>query len=158
MVRVTPTKGIGMARLTLQIRGHELPGSSCGEYRHVHVGTQRGKNPEQLVSADVSEAVFDIPVETVGAADGTTDFKGPHVQGPRGSRFIYLTWGELPPEGEFAMFRRAKFFLADLPPEAAAGGTVRTDVALTDDRGLPLCAAVRPPRITWRFSGADERG
>ncbi|MFE5854177.1 DUF5990 family protein [Streptomyces sp. NPDC056500] len=147
-----------MAQLTLQIRGHELPGSSCGEYRHVHVGTQRGKEPDQLVQADAPEAVFRITVETITGTDGTTDFKGPHVQGPRGSRFIYLTWGELPPGGAFAMFRRAKFFLADLPPEAAAGGTARTDVALTDDRGLPLCAAVRPPRITWRFSGADDRG
>ncbi|MCX4822655.1 DUF5990 family protein [Streptomyces sp. NBC_01142] len=144
-----------MARLNLRITGRELPGSACGEYKDIHVGTQRGREPDQLVPADAAEAVFEIPVETVTAPDGTADFRGPYVQGRRGERFIYLTWGEMPPGGEFAMFRRAKFFLADLPEEALAGGSAETGLGLTDGRGMPLCAAVRPPRITWRFSGAD---
>lgn len=144
-----------MARLTLRITGRELPGSTCGEYRDIHVGTQRGREPDQLVSADAAEAVFEIPVDTVTASDGTADFRGPYVQGRRGARFVYLTWGELPPGGEFAMFRRAKFFLADLPAEAFAGGSAETALGLTDCQGMPLCAAVRPPRITWRVTGAD---
>ncbi|MFI1399577.1 DUF5990 family protein [Streptomyces sp. NPDC020681] len=144
-----------MARLTLRIMGRELPGSACGDYRHVHVGTQRGREPDQLVPADASEAVFEIPVETLTAADGTADFRGPYVQGRRGERFVYLTWGELPPGGEFAMFRRAKLFLADLPEEATSGGTAETALGLTDACGMPLCAAVRPPRIAWTLSGAD---
>lgn len=145
-----------MARLILRIRGYELPGSACGEYRDVHVGTQRGRDPDQLVRADADEVVFDVPMETVTAADGTVDFKGPYVQGRPGARFTYLTWGELPPGGEFAMFRRAKLFLADLPPEASAGGIAHTEIALTDGRGLPRCAGLRPPRITWRLSGTDD--
>ncbi|MGW3625832.1 DUF5990 family protein [Streptomyces sp. NPDC000880] len=100
-----------MALLTLRITGRELPGSACGEYRHIHVGAQRGKEPDQLVPADAAEAVFEIPVETVTASDGTTD---------------YLTWAELPPGGEFATFRRAKLFLADLPDDALSGGAVET--------------------------------
>ncbi|MEV6393820.1 DUF5990 family protein [Streptomyces sp. NPDC051907] len=144
-----------MAQLTLRITGRELPGGACGEYRDVHVGTQRGREPDQLVSADAAEAVFEIPVETVTASDGTPDFRGPYVQGRRGERFVYLTWGELPAGGEFTMFRRTKLFLADLPQEALAGGAVETGLALTDSAGLPLCAAVRPPRIAWRLTGAD---
>ncbi|MFE6132412.1 DUF5990 family protein [Streptomyces sp. NPDC056437] len=144
-----------MARLTLRITGRELPGSMCGDYRDVHVGTQRGREPDQLVRADAAEAVFDIPVETVEAADGSADFRGPYVQGRRGERFVYLTWGELRDGGEFAMFRRAKIFLADLPEGAASGGTAETALGLTDSCGMPLCAAVRPPRITWRLTGAD---
>ncbi len=144
-----------MAQLTLRILGGELPGSTCGEYRDIHIGTQRGREPEQLVPADADRAVFEIPVETVTAADGTADFRGPYVQGRRGERFVYLTWGELPPGGRFAMFRRAKLFLADLPDAAASGGTAEAELGLTDVHGMPLCAAVRPPRITWRLSGTD---
>jgi hypothetical protein len=144
-----------MARLTLRSTGSELPGSTCGEYRDIHVGTQRASQPDQLVCADAAEAVFEIPVETLTASDGTADFRGPYVQGRRGARFVYLTWGELPPGGEFAMLRRAKIFLADLPEEALAGGSAEAGVGLTDGQGMPLCAAIRPPRITWRFSGAD---
>ncbi|NUL05868.1 hypothetical protein HRW07_22070, partial [Streptomyces lunaelactis] len=77
----------------------------------------------------------------------------PYVQGRRGERFVYLTWGELPPGGEFAMFRRAKLFLADLPEQALSGGAVETGLGLTDGAGMPLCAAVRPPLITWRLTG-----
>ncbi|MGW1495446.1 DUF5990 family protein [Streptomyces sp. NPDC002402] len=139
-----------MARLTLRIMGRELPGSSCGEYRHVHVGTQRGSEPDQLVRADAAEAVFEIPVGTVTAPDGTADFRGPYVQGRRGERFVYLTWGELPPGGSFAMFRRAKLFLADVPEEAVKGGAAEARLGLTDGAGMPLCAGVRPPRIVWR--------
>ena len=144
-----------MAGLTLRLTGRELPGSTCGEYRDIHVGTQRGKDPDQLVSADAAQAVFEIPVETVTASDGSPDFKGPYVQGRRGERFIYLTWGELPPGGEFTMFRRAKFYLADLPEEALAGGAAETGLGLTDGQGMPLCAGIRPPRITWTYSGTD---
>ncbi|MGW1977439.1 DUF5990 family protein [Streptomyces sp. NPDC001889] len=138
-----------MAELTLRITARELPGADCGGYRHVHLGTQRGREPDQLVRADAAEAVFEIPVETVTAADGTPDFRGPYAQGRRGARFVYLTWGELPPGGEFTMFRRAKLFLADLPPGAADGGTAETVLGLTDDQGLPRCAGLRPPLVTW---------
>ncbi|GGZ21261.1 hypothetical protein GCM10010387_12860 [Streptomyces inusitatus] len=142
-----------MVALTLRITGRELPGSVCGEWTDVHIGTQRGREPDQLVRADAAEAVFEIPLSTVTAADGGVDFRGPHVQGRRGARFVYLTWGELPPGGEFAVFRRAKLFLADLPEAAiASGGTAETAVALTDSQGLPLCAALRPPLISWSTS------
>ncbi|MEV4995173.1 DUF5990 family protein [Streptomyces niveus] len=149
-----------MALLTLRILGHDLPGTDCGEFRHVHVGTQRGGEPDQLVSADAARAVFEIPVETVPAGDraeaGAPDFRGPYVQGRRGARFVYLTWGELPPGGAFGMFRRAKIILADVPGELLGAGTVETTLGLTDAAGMPLCAAVRPPAITWTPATASR--
>ncbi|MEV8345289.1 DUF5990 family protein [Streptomyces niveus] len=158
-----------MALLTLRILGHDLPGTDCGEFRHVHVGTQRGGEPDQLVSGDAAGAVFEIPVETVPvetvpaadgaggrAGDGATDFRGPYVQGRRGARFVCLTWGELPPGGVFGMFRRAKIFLADVPGELLGAGTVETTLGLTDAAGMPLCAAVRPPALTWTPATASR--
>ncbi|MFF7711716.1 DUF5990 family protein [Streptomyces sp. NPDC007988] len=139
-----------MALLTLRITGRDLPGRDCGDFFDVHVGTQRGTKPDQLVPADAEEAVFDLTADVVAAPDGTADFRGPWVQGPRGARFVYLTWGELPAGGTFAMFRRAKLFLGDIPPELVAGGSAETTIGLTDGLGLPLCAAVRPPRVVWR--------
>ncbi|MET9557037.1 DUF5990 family protein [Streptomyces sp. NPDC006645] len=147
-----------MALLTLRILGHDLPGTECGGFRHIHVGAQRGGQPDQLVSGGATGAVFEIPVETGetvetgrtgGAAVAVPDFRGPYVQGRRGARFVYLTWGELPPGGGFEMFRRAKIFLADIPGELLGAGTVETTLGLTDAAGMPLCAAVRPPMITW---------
>lgn len=74
-----------MALLTLRILGHDLPGMDCGGFRHVHVGTQRGGEPDQLVSAG---AVFEIPVETVPAGDGAGTVRGTgrRTSGARTSR------------------------------------------------------------------------
>ncbi len=66
-------------------------------------------------------------------ADG--DFRGPAVQGRKGDRFIYLTWGTCPQES-FSMFRRAKLMLNDLPRDQ---GEVLVEVHLTDDCGMPRC-------------------
>lgn len=44
------------------------------------------------------------------------------------------------------MFRRAKLMLSDAPRSE----TVVARVALTDERGLPRCARLRPPAIEWR--------
>ncbi|WP_374195243.1 DUF5990 family protein [Streptomyces sp. ISL-1] len=81
--------------------------------------------------AHAAEAVFEIPVETVTASDGTADVRGPYVQGRRGGRFVCLTWGELPPGGEFAKFRRAEICLAGLPDDAVSGGAVETVLGLS---------------------------
>ncbi|MVO83976.1 hypothetical protein GPA10_04135 [Streptomyces sp. p1417] len=133
----------------MRLIGRDLPGAECGEYRDVHVAVQCGPAPEAAVRADATEAVFAFEVSVTPAPDGTPDFKGPHVQGRRGERFFYLTWGELPPGGEFAMFRRAKLWFADLPPAGVAAGRVVGTVGLTDGEGMPVCAGVRPPGVVW---------
>ena len=90
-------------------------------------------------SADRAEWVVEL--ERVG-----DDFRGPAVQGRKGERFVYITWGT--GDGDtFAMFRRAKLMLADLPADADA---VTVDVDLTDEHGMPRCARLKPPALQVR--------
>lgn len=132
--------------MRLIIEGHHLPGSTCGRYADVHVGVQVGREPADLVPADAPSARWEVEVRVVDV-DGRPDFRGPAVQGRRGDRFVYLTWGEGSGE-DFAMFRRAKLMLADLPDPWASEVTAR--VHLTDERGWPTCARLAPPALEFR--------
>jgi Family of unknown function (DUF5990) len=122
----------------LVIRGHHLPGRSCGPYGDVHVGLQVRRDPHELVPGDADRAEWVVDIGT-----DNDDFRGPAVQGPRGARFVYLTWGTYA-DGTFTMFRRAKLMLADLPRGAEE---VTVEVHLTDDAGMPRCARLRAPAI-----------
>jgi hypothetical protein len=137
--------------MLLQIRGHHLPGRvwQAGDeyYDNVHVGIQVGKEPRELVRGDVETPSWTIPIEVV-ARDGGLDFRGAAVQGKRGDRFLYLTWGDVDEDGKFTMFRRAKLMLADLEPLAAEDASqVIAQVDLTDDCGAPRCARLKPPAL-----------
>jgi hypothetical protein len=136
----------------VRIRGRDLPGrrflSGGEQLEHVHVGTQVGREPTDLVAGDAASAEWIVEVDRV---DG--DWRGKAVQGKRGERFLYLTWGDLPPGGEFAMFRRAKLVLDRVDPavvrQAEAAGELIADVVLTDAHGCPTCARVDPPMLEW---------
>jgi hypothetical protein len=150
---------------TVQIRieGENLPGSSCGPsperpegHFNIHVGVQRrGKRDEllELTPGDVPAVSWTLDATVTERPDGSTDLKGPYIQGPPGGRFIYLSWGTVDQPGEFALFRRAKLWLEAVPPQvlasAAERGVLVGRLGLTGPRGNPLCAAVRPPMIEW---------
>jgi Family of unknown function (DUF5990) len=57
--------------------------------------------------------------------------------------------------------RRAKLWLNAIPPavigSALSGGMLVGRLGLTDARGNPLCAAVRPPVIQWSAEAAPAR-
>ena len=95
--------------MRLIIRGHHLPGLTCGSYRNIHVGLQVKSQPVDLVPADAAAAEWVAEIRT---DDG--DFRGPAVQGKKGERFVYLTWGTVDGDS-FSMFRRAKLMLAVFP-------------------------------------------
>jgi hypothetical protein len=139
----------------LLIRGHDLPGRRCGPYDDVHVGLQVGRSPEGLVRGDAAEAEWVTDVRVLDTADGP-DFRGPAVQGRRGDRFVYLTWGTMA-GGSFEMFRRAKLMLADLPSPPLDTAQVVADVHLTDDQGMPRCARLREPALTFAPATMEER-
>ncbi|CAA9319370.1 MAG: hypothetical protein AVDCRST_MAG07-1143 [uncultured Frankineae bacterium] len=130
----------------LVVQGHTLPGLRCGAYDGVHVALQVGREPQGLVPGDAPSATWTTEVRALDV-DGGTDLRGPAVHGRRGDRFLYLTWGEVSSDG-FAMFRRAKLMLGELGGLVVAQ-TVVGRLALTDGCGLPICAQVRPPAITW---------
>lgn len=143
--------------MRIVIQGHELPGvefvSDGVPLHNVHVAVQVGKDPVDLVRGDADSARWEIDVRLI-VSNGAVDLRGPAVQGKRGERFLYLTWGDVGADGSFAMFRRAKLMIADIDPEllaaAAHDGVLVASLSLTDQRGCPRCARVKPPVIRWR--------
>jgi hypothetical protein len=144
----------------VEIRGRDLPGRRFGEHGNVHVGVQRKRSPRprqgdrsevvELVPGDAPTARWEVIVDVTD----TGDLRGPHVQGRRGDRFVYLSWNDVAADGTASMFRRAKLMLAAVPAEVLAaaarpGWRLVGEVGLTDGKGGPLCAAVRPPTIAW---------
>jgi hypothetical protein len=139
------------------ITGVNLPGRvfcrpDGSPLENVHVGVQLRRDPAQLVRGDATQARWELDVDVV-ETDGFLDFRGPAVQGKRGERFIYLTWGNVDAAKGFEMFRRAKLMLDRIDPElmesAARDGRLAVTVDLTDDRGGPRCARVDPPALAW---------
>ena len=139
-----------------------MPGARCGPspdvpdgYQNIHVGIQRKNRPNDLlglVRGDVAAATWTLECTAVETASGL-DLNGPYIQGARGARFVYLSWGTVDEAGVFALFRRAKLWLDVLPQDllarAAETGRLLGRLGLTDSKGHPLCAAVRPPLIEW---------
>src|SRR5438067_2227531 len=150
---------VSVTTIAVRILGQNLPGLRFCEHEAVHVGVQRETREDIIdpVPGDALEAVFSFTINIVRANDGQIDFRGSVVQGKRGARFIYLSWGNLFPDGQFHMFRRAKIPLSALTEmgiaDAAETGTiVEAVVNLTGARGQPICASLRPPQISWRIA------
>jgi hypothetical protein len=141
--------------LRVRIVGTSLPGRACGGYSAIFVGLQVGEEVEQLVQADVARAVWEADA-TLGE-DGVV--RGQAIHGGRGERFLYLSWaGHEDASGKTVRFRRAKLQLdvvdAALLAQAAGdpGRVLEAELGLTDAKGLPRCASVRPPLVSWRVS------
>ena len=143
--------------MQIRIVGTDLPGRDCPPghnfpgYENVHVGMQTKRRPPELLNVqagDAAEVEWTIDCEVTGS-----DVRGPYVQGRPGDRFIYLNWGSVDGAGHIEMFRRAKLMLdgvpADVLAEASRSGVLVGRLGLTDAKGQPLCAAVRPPTIEW---------
>ncbi len=119
---------------------------------NVHVGVQIRRDPAQLVPADETDTRWEVDVEVI-RKDDVIDFRGPAVQGKKGDRFVYLTWGNLEEDSEFEMFRRAKLMLDSVDPDlielATEAGGLEAVVDLTGEDGSPRCARVDPPAVAW---------
>ena len=118
------------------------------------MGVQRKNKPGELmgqVSADAESVTWEL--EATPLSTDSSDFRGPYISGPPGGRFIYLSWGMVAEPGTFEMFRRAKIMFDAIPAEAMkaaqASGVLTGRLGLTDPKGIPICAAVRPPLIEW---------
>jgi hypothetical protein len=124
---------------------------------NVHVGVQVRRDPWGLVPGDRADASWTVDVDVVDR-DGARDFRGPAVQGKRGDRFLYLTWGNVDADGGFEMFRRAKLMLDRIDPalidDAVGAGCLAARVELSDNRGAPRCSRVDAPAIEWSVAGA----
>jgi hypothetical protein len=146
----------------IRIDGRDLPGTSCGPgpdypdgHPNIHVAVQRRSRPSELwgmVRGDAPVAQWELECAATADASGV-DLKGPYLQGGPGARFVYLSWGVVDDAGAFTLFRRAKLMLDGVPPDvlrrAVHSGVLVGAMGLTDEKGNPRCAAVRPPLIEW---------
>jgi hypothetical protein len=150
-------RGVRVVISGVNLPGREFCRPDGSLMGNVHVGIQIRRDPADLVRADAPEASWEVDVQVV-RADGSLDFRGPAVQGKRGDRFLYLTWGEVHADGEFEMFRRAKLMLDRIEPDlvesAVEHGRLDARVDLTGRGGGPRCARVDPPAIEWSVPGA----
>ncbi|HEU4348535.1 MAG TPA: DUF5990 family protein [Actinoplanes sp.] len=144
--------------MRIRIEGSDLPGRRAGaeadvlRLGNVHVGVQRKAEVVDRVPADAPGATWSFEVAS-REVDGRLDVGGPWVHGRPGARFLYLSWGAVDPDG-FAMFRRAKLLFGDIPGDLLraaheGSGVLVGRLGLTDARGGPRSARVRPPDITW---------
>ena len=158
--------------LVVRIEGFDLPGRSCrpepggSGYKNVHVGigderadadglTVPGRRwlATELVRGDSTSASWEVAV-TIRRGESGIDFGGPSVRGDRSDRHLGLVWGEVPVDGTFRLFRGAKLRLVDVDQGIVEqawqqGNALVARVRLTDARGNPICARVRPPDIEW---------
>jgi hypothetical protein len=158
--------------LMVRIEGFDLPGRSCrpgpdgSGYQNVHIGigddraaavglTVPGRRwvVRELVPGDAAAASWEFPVTIRRGGEGI-DFGGPFVRGDKSDRHLGLVWGEVPGDGTFRLFRGAKLRLVDVDRSVVEqawqpGFVLVARVRLTDARGNPVCARVRPPGIAW---------
>lgn len=153
--------------MQIRIEAFDLSGSSCGPspdspggYHNIHVGVQRRNRRDELlglVPGDASSATWTVDCDAVPSPNGL-DLKGAYIQGPLGGRFIYLSWGAVDDAKRFKLFRRAKLWFDAIPPPVIENamdlGLLVGRLGLTDPKGNPLCAAVRPPAIEWSAAAA----
>jgi hypothetical protein len=146
----------------LRIVGSDLPGLTCAAgpgfpgAANVHVAVQRKDNPGELLSpqpGDAQSAVWNLECTAVTTPDGIV-LNGRHIHNRLGGRFVYLSWGSVDEQaGSFTMFRRAKLMFDAIGPDVLAAavetGELTARLRLTDAKGHPICASVRPPLIEW---------
>lgn len=148
--------------MDVAIEGRGLPGKrfcdSAGEpLDSVHVGLQIRRDPHGLLPGNAASARWEVEVSVVEGPDGDVDFRGPVVQGRRGERFLYLTWANVNPRGEFEMFRRAKLMLDRIDPDLVRSAEAEdcllvATVNLSAADGSPRCARVDPPDLEWTLA------
>lgn len=131
---------------------------------HVALSTRSKDRPGLTIPGKPGHAVEPVPGDSRAARweltvkvrqdDDGYDFTGPFVSGDRTDRHLGLAWGEVPGDGTLRLFRGAKLRLADVPPALIAeamrpGHRLVARLRLTDAKGNPVCARLRPPYIAW---------
>ncbi|HEY9370309.1 DUF5990 family protein [Streptomyces sp.] len=153
--------------MQMRIEAVDLPGRTCAAapgfpgYRNIHVAVQRRERPDELLDlhpGDAPSATWTLDCTATPTATGF-DLKGRYIQGRPDGRFVYLSWGTVDEGGGFTMFRRAKLMLGAVEPgvvdAAVRSGLLVARLGLTDAKGQPLCAQVRPPVVEWSAGSAS---
>lgn len=137
-----------LTEVTLVIHCHNPPAVAGTQFNGVRLGIQFGKEVIEDVVVDGADVLFRAPIRLKQLPDGSPDFAGPYVQGPRDERFVYLNWGYRHLSA-WTGVRRAKLQLRDLPRELLSQPEVHVWVDMTDAKGGPLCASVKSGNLRW---------
>jgi hypothetical protein len=140
-------------QLAILLQCREFPGIRFGDYLNVHLGVQRGKGIVDVTRGDAGFKEFCLTVDVAAGKDGLPNFSGPFVHGKTGNKFLYLVWFDKKDEAN-EMFRRAKIKLQHFTWEAINTALenetpVTASVRLTDPKGCPVCASLKPGQISW---------
>jgi len=143
--------------VTVQIVCTSLPGAEWEGHRPLTLGIQRDKQMIEAASADSKQVVFKPLLRARRSADGSANFLGPFAHGPRTERFIYLVWAIVQGGIPVRMVGRIKLHLNHIKwaaVEKAAGGhkPIRVKLTLTNAKGKPVMASVRPPAAQWELA------
>lgn len=148
--------------MRIHIHGRNVPrgGGHDDQAGTPSVGVQRGREAVQLQPVDSATGHWAVEAVVVEHPDGSVDLRGPWIQGRRGDRFVYLTWGFVSADSAFTMIRRTKLMFDAVPDDLLreaelAGRPLVADLDLTAPDGTPVTAAVRPPRIRWSVVACD---
>ena len=141
--------------VTIRLHCIDFPGRDFDGKADIKVGPQKGELVVDDVFGDAKQAdfLFDLRVER-NPKTGKPTFLGPYAHGKQDERFLYLCWG-LRSGSHFQMFRRAKIHLSHLDwatveTAARTKRPIEAKLKLTDKKGGPLCASVKPEHIEWR--------
>lgn len=139
--------------LSLQLVCTEFPGLPFEGRANIFLGIQRKKEVLEETPTSIPQKVFSLQVKVNEGKDGLPNFTGPYVFGKIGDKFLYLVWFIKTANGKEG-FRRAKIKLQDLSwkqiqKSIAGQSPIRANICLTDAKGGPICASLKPPYIQW---------
>jgi hypothetical protein len=139
--------------IAIEIVCTELPGAG---YPSLHLGIQRDQSIIEMAAADSKRIVFKPTLRARPNADGSVNFLGPFAQGPKTERFIYLNWTTMNGNVLSGMVGRIKLHLNHIRWTAVQKATavnkpIRVKLALTNAKGKPVMASVRPDVAKWEL-------
>jgi hypothetical protein len=139
--------------ITIEIVCTELPGAGQS---FLHLGIQRDQVITEAAPADAKRIVFRPTLRALRNGDGSVNFLGPFAQGPKSERFIYLNWATTNGKELTAMVGRIKLHLnhikwAAVRKAAQGNKPIRVKLALTNAKGNPVMASLRPDAAQWEM-------
>ena len=139
--------------LDLQLTCSHFPDLPFEGRANIFLGIQRKQEILEETPATHKEKIFKVQVKLSEGKNGQPNFTGAYVFGKTGDKFLYLVWFIKTSMGNEG-FRRAKIKLQDLSWKQIRRAIVRQDpirarIILTDAKGGPICASVKPPYIEW---------
>jgi Family of unknown function (DUF5990) len=139
--------------IALEIVCTNLPAEGANS---LHLGIQHDKAITEMASVASKKIVFRPVLRAQRNTDGSVNFLGPFAQGPKTERFIYLNWVTAPANQQTVMIGRIKLHLNHIAWKAVRNAVdtnrpLRVNLALTNAKGNPLMASVRPGVARWEF-------